>query len=130
MVKTARPMADETGTLLFPAVQSKNNQGNQCYMERRGFRTNRGSSVLLLQHLNTCRRRHTANLNTSCNSESDENNDTGVQEPEKQHKDFYWNTVPGGVYLRDLEEAYNQTVCWRMNKFMVPTGAAGKKISR
>ena len=45
-------MSDETMTSLLPAVQSntKNNQGNECQIFRRGFRTNRG----LLQHLSTC----------------------------------------------------------------------------
>ena len=52
-----------------------------------------------------------------------------VQEPEQQHEDFYWNTVPGRIYLKDLEEAYNQIVYWRkVHIFMVPTGSAGKKF--
>ena len=42
--------------------------------------------------------------------DSDEHSDNEVQEPEQQHEDFYWNTVPGGVYQKDLEETYNQIV--------------------
>ena len=119
-------MLVETVTSLLPAVQSnaQNNQGNECQISRRILRTNGG----LLQHLNTCRRRNTANLNASRNNESNENNDNKVQEPEQQHEDFYWNTVPGRIYQKDLEEAYNQIVYWRKNIFMVPTGAAGKKF--
>ena len=99
-------MLDETVTSLLPAVQSntQNNQGNECQICRRSLRTNRA----FLQHSNTCRRRNTANLNTSSKNESDENSDKDVQEPEQQHEDFYWNTVPGRIYQKDLEEAYNQ----------------------
>ena len=78
--------------------------------------------------MNTCRRRNTANLNASSNSESDENNDKEVQEPEQQNEDYYWNTVPGRIHQKDLEKAYNQIVYWRKNIFTVPTGAVGKKI--
>ena len=79
--------------------------------------------------MNTCcRRRNTANLNASSNNESDENNDNEIQKPEQQHEDFYWNTVPGRIYQKDLEGAYNQIVCWRKDKFMVPTNASGKKF--
>ena len=76
--------------------------------------------------MNTCRRRNTANLKVSSNNESDENNDKKVQEKE-QHEDF-WNTVPGRIFQKYLEEAYNQIVYWRKNIFMVPTGATGKKF--
>ena len=37
-------------------------------------------------------------------------------------------TVPGRIYQKDLEEAYNQIVYWRKNVFMVSTGAAGKNM--
>ena len=119
-------MSDETVTSLLPVVQSntQNNQGNECQICRRSLRTNRA----FLQHSNTCRRRNTANLNTSSKNESDENSDKDVQEPEQQHEDFYWNTVPGKIYQKDLQEACNQIVYWRKNIFMVPTRAAGKKF--
>ena len=78
--------------------------------------------------MNTFRRRSTANLNASSNNESDENNDNEVQEPEQQNEDFYWNTVPERIHQKDLEETYNQVVYWRKNIFMVPTGAARKKV--
>ena len=109
---------------LLPPVHSNthNNQRNECHICRRSFRTNRGH----LRHLNTCRRRNNTNLNVSSNRESDENNDNEAQEPEQQHEDFYWNTDPGRMYQKDLEEAYNQIVYWRKNIFMVPTGAAVK----
>ena len=120
-------MSDETGTSLLPGVQPnrQNNQGNECHICRRCFRTNRG----LLQHLSTCHRRNTANLNASSNNASNENNDNEFQEPEQQHKEFYWNTIPGRVYQKDLKEANNQIVYWFKNIFMVPTGAADKKIT-
>ena len=91
-------MADETGTSLLSAVQSntQKSQGNECHICRRSFHTSRGFS----QHLSTCRRRNTGTLNVSSNNESDENNYNEIQEPEKQHEDFYWNAVPGGVYER------------------------------
>ena len=34
--------------------------------------------------------------------------------------------MPGSVYQKDLEEAYEQIVYWRENDFMVPTGASRK----
>ena len=73
-------MADKTGTSLMPAFQSntQNNQGFECHILRKSFRTYRG----LLQHLNTCRRINITNLKPSSNNEPDENNDNGVQEPE------------------------------------------------
>ena len=119
-------MTDETDVSLLPAVQSntQNSQGNECHICRRSFLTKKG----LLQHLNTCCRRNTTNLNLSSNNKSNKNNDKEVQEPEQQHEDFYWKTVPGGVEQKDLEEAHNQIVYWRKNIFMVLTGAAGKKF--
>ena len=54
--------------------------------------------------------------------------DNEVQEPEQQHEDLYWNTVPGRIYQKDLEETNNQIVYWRKNIFMVPIGASGKKF--
>ena len=116
-------MAVKIETSLSPALQlnTQNNQGmNATFAE--------DVSVLTEQHLNTWRRRNTANLNMSSNNESDENSDNEIQEPEQQHSDFYWNTVPLGVYQKDLEEAYNKTVYWRKNIFTVPTGALNKKF--
>ena len=68
-------------TSLLPAVQSniQNSQGSECQICKRSFRTNRE----LLQNMNTCRRRNTANLKASSNNESDENNDKKVQETEQ-----------------------------------------------
>ena len=77
--------------------------------------------------MNTCRRRNTANLNASSNNRADENSDNEVHEPEQQHEDFYWNTVHGRIYQKDLQYAYNQIVYWRKNIFVVPIVAAGKK---
>ena len=96
---------------------TENNQGNECHICRKSFRTKRG----LPQYLNNCRRRKTVNLKASSNNESDENNDNKFQELERQHEDFYWNTVPAGVYQKDLEEANNQIVYWYKNIFRVPT---------
>ena len=120
-------MADGTVTSLLPAVQSnaRNNHVTECHICRISFRTNRG----LLEHWNTCCRRNTAILNESSNNESDDNNDNEAQEPEQQPEEFYWNTVPGGVYQKDLEETYNYIVYWRKNVFLVPTEAAGKKFT-
>ena len=78
--------------------------------------------------MNTCRRRNTENLSASSSSKSNEKYDKEVQEPEKQHENHYWNTVPGRIFHKDLEEAYNQIVYWHKNVFVVPTGAAGKKF--
>ena len=91
-------MADEIEMSLLPAVQSntQNNQRTECHISRGSFSTNRG----LLQHFNTCQRRNTANLNTSINNESDENDDSKVQEPEQQHEEFYWNTVLEGYIMK------------------------------
>ena len=48
-------------------------------------------------------------LKASSNNESDENNDKKVQETEQLHEDF-WNTVPGKIFQKYLEEACNQIV--------------------
>ena len=66
-------MAVKIWTSLSPAVQlnTQNNQGmNATFAE--------DVSVLTEQHLNTWRRRNTANLNMSSNNESDENNDNKI----------------------------------------------------
>ena len=119
-------MSDKTVTSLLPAVQSntQNNQGNECQICR-SFRTDRG----LPQHLNTYRQ-ETPQISTRVATTNQMKTMTReVQEPEQQHEDFYWNTVPGRIYLKDLEEAYNQIVYWRkVHIFMVPTGSAGKKF--
>ena len=51
-----------------------------------------------------------------------------LTQQDREREKFYWNTVPGSVYQKDLEEAYEQIVHWRKNVFMVPTGASGKKF--
>ena len=117
-------MAD-SGTPVSQTVQLnvEENQTTECHLCNRSFRTNRG----LLQHLHTCRRRN--NINESSNiSDSIVNNEARNQEQLEQQENFYWNNIPGSVYQRNLEEAYEQIVYWRKNVFMVPTGAAGKKF--
>ena len=97
----------------------------ECYICKRNFRTNRG----LLQHLNICRRKN----NTVSNVDVNIGNQSAVVQEDLTQQDrdrekFYWNTVPGSVYQKDLEEAYEQIVYWRKNVFMVPTGAPCKKF--
>ena len=116
-------MAD-SGTPNPQAVQSdvQENQITECYICDRSFRTNRG----LLQHLHICRRRN--NINGLTNNNDSMANDEGRNQEQIESETFYWNTIPGSVYQRNLEEAYEQIVYWRKNVFMVPTGAAGKKF--
>ena len=100
-------------------------QSPECYICKRNFRTNKG----LLQHLNTCRRKNSTVSNVHVNID---NQSAVVQEDltqqDRESEKFYWNTAPGNVYQKDLEEAYEQIVYWRKNVFMVPTGASGKKF--
>ena len=56
------------------------------------------------------------------------NNEGRNQEQIDEPETFYWNNVPGSVYKRNLEEAYEQIVYWRKNVFMMPTGNDGKKF--
>ena len=116
-------MAD-SGTPNPQAVQSdvQENQTTECHICDRSFRTNRG----LLQHLHTCRRRN--NINGLTNNNDSMANDEGRNQEQIEPETFYWNTIPGSVYQRNLEEAYEQIVYWRKNVFMVPTEAAGKKF--
>ena len=51
-----------------------------------------------------------------------------LTQQDQEREKFYWNTVPGSVYQKDLEEVYEQIVYWRKNAFMVPTGASGRKF--
>ena len=86
-------------------------------------RTNRG----LLQHLHTCRGKN----NTASNVEVNVDNQSAVFQEDltqqnREREKFYWNKVPGSVYQKDLEEAYEQIVYWRKNVFMVPTDVSGK----
>ena len=76
--------------------------------------------------MNTCRQKNTGNPNASSKNEADENNNKKGQEPEQQHEEFYWNIVPGGVYKKKLDEAYNEIVYWRKSIFLVPTGSTAK----
>ena len=51
-----------------------------------------------------------------------------LTQQDRERKIFYCNPLPGSMYQKDLEEAYEQIVYWRKNVFMVPTGASGKKF--
>ena len=51
-----------------------------------------------------------------------------LNQQDQERKKFYWNTVSGSVYQRDLEETHEQIVYWCKNVFMIPTGAYGKKF--
>ena len=115
-------MAD-SGTPNPQAVQSdvQENQTTECHICDQSFRTNRG----LLQHLHTCRQRN--NINGLTNNNDSMANDEGRNQEQIEPETFHWNTIPGRVYQRNLEEAYEQIVYWRKNVFMLPTGAAGKK---
>ena len=94
---------------------TQNAQSPACYICKRNFRTNKG----LLQYLNTCRRKNNTVSNVDVNTET---------QSDREREKFYWNTVPGNVYQKDLEEVYEQIVYWRKNVFMLTTGASGKKF--
>ena len=36
-----------------------------------------------------------------------------LTQQDQELKKFYWNTVQGSVYQKDLEEAYEQIIYWR-----------------
>ena len=96
----------------------------ECYICKRSFSTN----IELLQHFNTCRKKNHTTSNVDVNIE---NQSTVVQKDLTQQQDqerekFYWSKVPGSVYRKDLEGAYEQIVYWLKNVFMIPTGASGK----
>ena len=74
-------------------------QSPKCYICKRNFRTNRG----LLQHLNTCHRKN--NIDVNIGNQSAVVQDDLTQQDREREK-FYWYTVPGSVYQKDLEEAY------------------------
>jgi hypothetical protein len=39
---------------------------------------------------------------------------------------FTWGTLAGNVFISDVEQAYEQMVCWRRNIFLLPSGRFGK----
>ena len=96
-----------------------------CYICKRNFCTNRG----LLQHVNTCRRKNNTVSNVDVNIiYQSAVVQEGLTQQDRECEKFYWNTVPGNVYQKDLEEACEQIVYWRKNVFMVPAGASGKRF--
>ena len=86
-------------------------QSPKCYICKRNFHMNRG----LLQHLNTCRRKNNTVSNVDVHID---NQSAVVQEDltqqDREREKFNWNAVPGSVYQKDLEEAYEQIVYWRL----------------
>ena len=114
-----------------------------CNICARTFRTNRG----LLQPLNYCRRRNrhegdntNGNIQTNNdnhdnlnNNEVDEINNATNSRQNNQNANqekFYWNDVAGMQFTNELNNAYEKIVRWRKNLFMLPSGAAGKTISK
>ena len=43
---------------------------------------------------------------------------------------FYWGTVEGEKFSKDLDFVYEKIVHWRQNLFLLPTGKSGKKFIR
>ena len=81
-----------------------------CYICKRNFCTNRG----LLQHVNTCRRKNNTVSNVDVNIiYQSAVVQEGLTQQDRECEKFYWNTVPGNVYQKDLEEACEQIVYWR-----------------
>ena len=101
-------LSSTTSTQVVNSTQDA--QSPECYICKRNFRTNRG----LLQHLNTCRRKN----NTASNVDINTDNQSAVvkedlTQQDQEREKSYWNTVPGSVYQKYLEEAYEQIVYWR-----------------
>ena len=46
----------------------------------------------------------------------------------KIQETFSCNNIPGSIFQKDLDEAYEQIVCLHKNLFMLPSGAAGKRF--
>ena len=102
-------------------IVTKDAQSPECYICKCNFCANRR----LFQHLNTsCRKNNiTWKVDVNINNHSavlQEN----LSQQDQEHENFYWITVPGSVYQKDLEEAYEQIVYCCKNVFMVPTGTS------
>ena len=115
-------------------INSENTEENgSCNICARIFHTNCG----LLQHLNFCRRRNiTSNGNQTITTNGDNNdntsnsnnsNDNYIPDKIESQEKFYWNLVAGSTFEKDLKNAYEKTVSWKKNLFMLPSGAAGKR---
>ena len=100
-----------SSTTLTQVVNSTQDaQSPECFICKRNFRTDKG----LLQCLNICRIKNSTTSNVDVNID---NQSVVVQEDltqqDQELKKFYWNTVQGSVYQKDLEEAYEQIIYWR-----------------
>ena len=118
-------------------VSSKNRQINSdnieenpsCNICARTFRTNSG----LLQHLNFCGRRNITSNGNQTITKNDDNNDktsnsnnsnsNNIPDKIESQEKFSWNLVTE----KDSNNAYEKTVHWKKNLFMLPSGAAGKR---
>ena len=101
-------LSSTTSTQVVNSTQDA--QSPECSICKRNFLTNRG----LLQHLNTCRGKN----NTASNVDINIDNQSAVvkedlTQQDQEREKSYWNTVPGSVYQKYLEEAYEQIVYWR-----------------
>ena len=111
----------------------KNASWNIC---AKSFRTNRG----FVQNLGFYRRRNitnngnqtitTNNGNDSNTSSSNNSNGNDIPHKIESQEKFYWSFVAGSTFEKDLNTWYEKTVHWKKNLFMLPSGAAGKSMSK